>query len=317
MGRLIADLRQDPRHALEIGLLYTFRILRPRLESNSATLAGSRAEPGSGQPGLEVSKRSISRARLDGAMTGTSFLLATPLGLLSIWLNQVTLVLGIAASAGLDPADPLRAAEFLVISGLYDSVDDAVRVLSTVPLPRGAARRQGLPAALAGLAAQVPALLGLGVRRVRSMGVGEAVTLVAMGVGCVFPVVGIPVFACSSGRETRSLGRKAVHFYATASPAPSPAVLSIDVGGGTSKRAQHLLVGVTLATLGGMVVATWHWLGSRHTVGAHVALAVLWVWVILTCSNLAVALRRAGRPKGRSRASRGNSSTPDSIHLGG
>jgi hypothetical protein len=300
MGRLLDDLRQDPRHAAEIGLLYTFAVLKPRLEVNSAALKEQRADLPSGHVGMSVAKRSISRARLDGAMTGTSFLLATPLGLLSIWLNQVTLVVGIAASAGLDPADPLRVAEFLVVSGLYDTVDEAASVLSAIPYPREVSAKRGLWTAVAGLAAQVPALLGLGIRRVRSMGIREAVTLAAMGIGCILPIVGVPVFAFSSGRETRSLGLKAVQFYSAPAQTPPP-VLAVDVEGGNSKRARRLLGTVTLAALAGVVLASWHWLGARRGVGPHVALAVLWVWVLLTCANLAVTVRRAGRPQGSSR----------------
>ncbi len=83
--------------------------------ANSAALQAAGADPAGKPSSPAVPRSSIAKSRLDGAMTGTSFLIATPIGLLSIWLNQVTLVLGIAASAGLDPADPLRIAEFMVV----------------------------------------------------------------------------------------------------------------------------------------------------------------------------------------------------------
>ena len=299
MGRLLADLRQDPGHAPEIGLLYTFWVLRSRLVANSAALQAAGADPAGKPSSPAVPRSSIAKSRLDGAMTGTSFLIATPIGLLSIWLNQVTLVLGIAASAGLDPADPLRIAEFLVVSGLYDSVDEAARVLSSIPSPRDTVTKRPLGTAIAGLAAQVPALLGLGLRRVRSMGLREAITLAVMGVGCVVPVVGIPVFALSSGRETRNLGLEAIEFYGAAQPPPAPAALSIDMEARGWKRPLRIFGVLALALLAGMALATWHWLGSRHGSPAHVALAVVWVWVLLTGTNLVVTVRRAGRPKGR------------------
>jgi hypothetical protein len=81
-------------------------------------------------------------------MTGTSFLVATPIGLLSIWLNQVTMVLGIAAEAGLDPSSPQRLAEYLVLSGMHPSIDEAKSVLSSSPSRAEKVGGQSISAAL-------------------------------------------------------------------------------------------------------------------------------------------------------------------------
>ncbi len=304
---LLSDLKIDPRHGPEIALLYTFQALRPRLESNWKAHQALLAIPSDGaqrssgaRVSLAVPKRALLRARRDGAMTGTSFLIATPIGLLSIWLNQLTMVLGIAASAGLDPSSPQRLAEFLVFSGMYPSVDEATSALSSIPSQGEKVGRRSLTAALVALVAQIPALLGVTARRARRMSVRQIAGLVVTGIGCVFPVVGVPVFAYGSAKETRLLGGRAVEFYdLVASDYRAkvvPAGLSGRLEASESVGARRTFAGVAVAIVALLVFVTGFWLARRHGVRVDVALGVLWVWALVSCANVWAALRSAGRP---------------------
>lgn len=306
MGSLLGDLRRDPRHGPEIALLYTFQALRPRLERNWAArhaehaLACGGPEVAAGaQPPLTIPRRAISRARRGGAMTGTSFLVATPIGLLSIWLHQLTMVLEIATQAGLDPSSPQRLAEYLVLSKMHPSIDEATSVLTSIPSRGEKVRGQGIVAALSALAAQIPLLLGVTSRRVRSMGMCQFATLVATGVGCVFPVVGVPVFAHGSAKEARLLGERAVAFYASAAEdliaQPAPHGLSERFDASPPPNARRAVAAVTVAFVAAVGLATWVGLARRHSVRVDVALGALWVWALASYVNVWVTLRNAGR----------------------
>ena len=89
-------------------------------------------------------RRTISTARVDGAIAGTPFFIALVPAYVAFLLQEVRLHLRIAALYGHDPADPRVAGDFLVLRGVRRDVDEAVAELQRVrgtPLPPAPQRR--------------------------------------------------------------------------------------------------------------------------------------------------------------------------------
>jgi hypothetical protein len=274
---LLPALRRDPGHAAELGVLYAMARLAPNRDRWLGDIAGDGRES-------KVARRAIVQARRDGAVTGTSFVVGMPAALLSMYLNQLRVVLRIAALHGLDPTDPARAAEFLVLQGKHATVEDAAAVLAAVPVHRER-EHQGIWRAGLSMVREVPSLVSLQVHKARSAGwVNGALTVLGV-ISFVVPVLGVPVCAAGSARTTRRLTRSATKFYDEAGAPPACRAAALALPDLTTGRDWRLLV-VGGLSLVAAAVATVIWIGGSHRRVAQVGLGLLWVWVAFTYARL-------------------------------
>ncbi|WP_406007811.1 hypothetical protein OG440_17835 [Streptomyces sp. NBC_00637] len=179
----------------------------------------------------------------EGAFVGGPFLVLIPVAFCAALLRQTRTILELAALTGRNPTERDRAAELLVLQGVYDDVPAARTGLTayTVDTPddpdpdpesqdltgpaspsksAGPARRRGHPAALWTLTVRMARLLGLltpagpGGRPRRSVQAARWLLLAAViVVGLAAPLVWLPYMANSYDRATTRLHDRAVRFY--------------------------------------------------------------------------------------------------------
>jgi hypothetical protein len=208
-------VRNDPAHASELAVLYTmteFATHVARWRAGALRDRGVSAE----QRSKRVVRHAARVARSDGAVCGSSFYLGMPAAVISIFCHQVVLVLQIAALFDRDPADPARAAEVLVLKGRAKSLEDATEALRAARLPSARAARPPLRRVLTQSLRQLPAMLGLKLRRLKGGHPIDAIVTVCQWASYFVPVVGMPACAISSARATKKLGADAIAFYARA-----------------------------------------------------------------------------------------------------
>ena len=95
----------------------------------------------------ELRTQTAQFARIDGAVSGTPFLIALIPGYLSYLREEGRMVLRTAALYGRDPRELETSAEVLVLRGVHPSVDvarEALRDVRDVPLPEKPAKRRSL-----------------------------------------------------------------------------------------------------------------------------------------------------------------------------
>ncbi len=130
------DLMHDPLHLPELLLLHAQARLSPG--------AANWAEKASGDPPASVRKavrQARNASRIDGAISGTPFLIALiPAYVASLW-EQARMALRLAALSGRDPASPETAAELLVLRGVHPDRETAANALESAV----ARERPGLP----------------------------------------------------------------------------------------------------------------------------------------------------------------------------
>ena len=83
-------------------------------------------------------RRTVSTARIDGAVAGTPFFIALVPAYIAFLRQEVRFHLRVAALYGEDPADPRIAADFLVLRGVHKNSETALAELEVVranPLP--------------------------------------------------------------------------------------------------------------------------------------------------------------------------------------
>lgn len=170
-------------------------------------------------------------ASAEGMFVGGPFLLLIPFAFCAALLSQAGTVLRLAALAGRDPSDPERAAEFLVLQGVYADTDTARAALAADTAPKeegygggygygdGPGARRGRMAALWGLSMRMAKLLGVltpsadGQGRLARIG-RYALTGTVFLVGLVAPLVWLPYLAFTYRRNTLQLLDRAAVFYA-------------------------------------------------------------------------------------------------------
>ena len=137
-GVLVRLAKRDPHHIPERLTIYTVdrhaagaREWAQRIRD--AAPASSPAALADGQR-----RRTISTARIDGAVAGTPFFVALVPAYIAFLRQEVRFHLRVAALYGHDPADPRVAADFLVLRGVHTDAAQALADLELVratPLP--------------------------------------------------------------------------------------------------------------------------------------------------------------------------------------
>lgn len=124
---LIADLRNDPTYALETLAMAAVDVHGPAAAKWIATRGKIRYSKE--QLARIAIKRHANTARLEGAALGMGgFFTIVPDTAALAWILTREVIF-VAAAYGLDPTDPRRAAEVLVVCEIYDSVPKAQAAL--------------------------------------------------------------------------------------------------------------------------------------------------------------------------------------------
>jgi hypothetical protein len=138
-------------------------------------------------------------ARFEGAATGVGGIITAIPDLAGLAWIQTRLVFFVAAAYGFDPRDPMRPAELLVLTGLYEDVHEA----------RAALDGLGTPMAAAYIGNKLQREETLALRLARMVG-KRAVRRVAWR---FIPVAAIVFNAVANERDTRALADRAIRFY--------------------------------------------------------------------------------------------------------
>jgi hypothetical protein len=138
-------------------------------------------------------------ARFEGAATGVGGIITAIPDLAGLAWIQTRLVFFVAAAYGFDPYDPMRPAELLVLTELYDDVHEARAALDGIGTT--------LAAAYVGNKLQREETLAM--RLARMVG-KRAVRRVAWR---FIPVAAIVFNAVANERDTRALADRAIRFY--------------------------------------------------------------------------------------------------------
>ncbi len=214
MGRLVAVDDMQDRAAVPEGLIARLRADPLRAPETIALAAAEQHGPaaaewiaemreryayGPEELGRMATKRHATFARLGGAATGIGGALTVVPDLAALAWIQSRMIFFIAAAYGFDPLDPMRAAELLVLQGVYADPAEARDALDGVGRPIAAAymdMRMSKDEAL--------------VRKLASFVGRRAANKLA---GRLIPGVAIVINAVSNERDTRRLAERAVAFY--------------------------------------------------------------------------------------------------------
>ena len=137
-GVLVRLAKRDPHHIPERLTIYT--VDRNADEARVWARRARDAAPDSSPAVLadDQRRRTISTARIDGAVAGTPFFIALVPAYIAFLRQEVRFHLRVAALYGHDPADPRVAADFLLLRGVHKDPEQALAELEVVratPLP--------------------------------------------------------------------------------------------------------------------------------------------------------------------------------------
>jgi hypothetical protein len=280
----------DPEHTAEHLALWTLRRFGPRAESSVARLRARRPEPGRDELERLVVERQTRVATTEGAFVGGPFIVLIPVAFCASLLAQGQMVFELAAVAGRDPNNELRAAELLLLLGAYPTTEEAGAALAKVPRDTGSREGPRLPAgrridAVRRLAYLIE-LLGPADQK-RSV-FRETIGWIGIGflflIGLALPLVWVPYMAFSMHRSTARMAVRARRYYSP-TDAGQPVVVASDAGfiagGGLiafARMALMVVFPILVAVVGlltGFSFAGGRWLTSAVLLLAVSALATL------------------------------------------
>ena len=142
-GVLVRLARRDPHHIPERLTIYE---VDRQADGVRVWAQGTRDAVPDRSPAVLADgqrRRTISTARIDGAVAGTPFFIALVPAYIAFLRQEVRFHLRVAALYGHDPADPGIAADFLVLRGVHKDAEQALAELEVVratPLPAAGER---------------------------------------------------------------------------------------------------------------------------------------------------------------------------------
>jgi hypothetical protein len=191
-------IRKDPIRAPEHIALAAAERHGPAAEAWAAEKRSRYAHDGHELARMAKQKHAT-LARFEGAATGVGGILTAIPDLAGLAWIQTRLVFFVAAAYGYDPRDPMRPAELLVLTGLYDDVHEARAALDGI----------GTTLAAAYIGNRLQREETLAIRLSRMVG-KRAVRRVAWK---FIPVAAIVFNAVANERDTRALADRAIRFY--------------------------------------------------------------------------------------------------------
>ncbi|MEV6249398.1 hypothetical protein AB0M38_24795 [Streptomyces sp. NPDC051742] len=231
-GSLWREVLAEPGRLPESLASFALRHLGPGAGTTVARLRAAHPEADAAALRTLVVTRGRRAVVSEGAFVGGPFLFLVPFAFCGALLSQAGTVLELAAAEGRDTTDPERAAELLVLQGVYGDTTAARAALEAPGSgPRGP-NRPGRPAVLRDLTSRMARLLGLitaddGAGRLVRAG-RWALLVVVLLVGLVAPLVWLPYMAVSYRRATTQLLDRAIVFYVGSPDPRSPRGVRID-----------------------------------------------------------------------------------------
>jgi hypothetical protein len=204
-------LRRDPGQFFELATLYALPQLSPEVIRWSETWPLRHPGETPLQLALRANREATRTAAFGGALIGSSFYVGIIPATAMIYFDQLVTILRVAAIYGHDPADPLRAAEILVIQGRYRSIAEANQGLQSAAAGSERAIKPGRLARLRIAIRELLAMIGLQLNRFRSP--VEVIVTSAEVVAYLIPLISIPVWMVANMRTAKRLGRDATDFY--------------------------------------------------------------------------------------------------------
>lgn len=220
---LLRIVVNDPGHLPENLAAFSHRMLAAGVPDYVVRLR--ERHPGADDAELEriVARSGLRETSGQGGFVGGPFIVLVPVAFVAALLAQIKMLFRMAALAGRDPLAAERAAEVLVIMGVYKTVDQATAAMAAIGRPPDAGsapveKRSRLSATwsviwrmawLLGLLAPDPATpVGTVVHICRWALLG-----LAFLVGTVVPLIWLPYLSLSYYRGTTDLAERASIFY--------------------------------------------------------------------------------------------------------
>jgi hypothetical protein len=222
---LVRIVYRDPEHVSERLTLYATDRYGDASGEWARTARSARGDTSRAMIAEELRTNSAHVARIDGAISGTPFLIALVPGYLTYLLQETRMTLRTAALYDRDPRSLQTAAEGLALRGVHPSVESAQAALTTVrdnKMPDAPAQRRSLRTWVHSvylllvfggfMSASSAKPRGGALDRVKE------VFAVLLGIGIwvttwVLPVTFMIVMAWGCETHTRQLGRRALVFY--------------------------------------------------------------------------------------------------------
>ena len=293
----------DPEHMPEHIALWALKYFGPRAPGAVAKLRAAHPEADFEELARLIIQRGTRRAMAEGAFLGGPFLVLVPIAFVAALLSQSQMVLELAELAGRKAADQTRAADLLVLTGVYPSTAEASKALAGVK--REATGRKRVPkGARINMIMRMAYLLGvLGVSQKTSRlvqylrwGLVTAVFLV----GLALPLVWVPYLAYSYRKSTLWLGERATEYYSHEAEESGVAVVragSVRIGGAVA--ALRTIAIIVIPVIGGIVaLLTGLKLAGGSLVTGVIVLIALSVLAALGWYGLRWWRRRHARPAG-------------------
>lgn len=216
-------IRRDPEHLPErlVALAHS-RLSSPANEWGKRTRAAN-PDRTAAELAADLRPRVERFARINGALSGTPFLIALVPAYVSVLWHEARMVMCIAALNGRDPREAEFAGELLALRGLYETPDEAMEALAA--LERGDAKPSGEQVGRlrtwAQLVYRVLVLAGFMSAKAadaeRPSRVRMAFSVFASGVvyviTCVMPVTFMILMSWSCEKDARTMGDRAAAYY--------------------------------------------------------------------------------------------------------
>ncbi|MEE1786334.1 hypothetical protein PUR71_26025 [Streptomyces sp. SP17BM10] len=285
----------DPAHLPELLANFAVHHLGQRAAASVARAREEHPEAGDAELSAMVIARGRRISQSEGAFVGGPFTVLVPFAFCTALLTQSRMMLELAAVTGREPTEGARAAELLVIQGVYGDERQAAAALEAAAAARPDAP-PGRIAALLRVVKRMAHLLGVVTTEQRPVStasrVGRWILLVGvLLIGLVAPLVWLPFLGYSYHRAGQELGERAWAYYrgeATARPSqptrpvragpaqvaaalrtlltlllPIGAVLLVAATDATLAGSQYPLLAIVLVTLSTGVGTIWY-LRRRH-----------------------------------------------------
>ncbi|MFF3607704.1 hypothetical protein [Streptomyces sp. NPDC002463] len=238
----------DPAHLPELLANFAVHHLGRRAAVSVARARDTHPEAGEAELRAMVITRGRRVSQSEGAFVGGPLIVLAPFAFCTALLTQSRMMLELAAVAGREATDPARAAELLVIQGVYPDEERAAAALEAAATARPDAP-PGRAAALRTVVKRMAYLLGVVTPDQRPVSTAVRVwrwvlVVAVVLIGLVAPLVWLPYLGYSYHRATQELGERASRYYLGEAASPSD----------DTARAQPALVGGILNVLLSLVV---------------------------------------------------------------
>ena len=225
-GKMLATIAyRDPVHVAERLTLFGAHNLAEPAQKWAERVQAEQPELSKAQIAEKLRTKSAHISRVDGAISGTPFMIAlVPAYMAYLW-QEGRMVLRTAALYGRDPSELSTSAETLVLRGVHPTVEVAVQALTKVrdmPTPGKPESRRPLKVWVSavysvlifgGFLSAPGGEKARGARARLKAAVGILFGLVVWVSTWVFPVTFMIMMAWGCESHTRQLGNRAVAFY--------------------------------------------------------------------------------------------------------